>query len=133
LVLVGDAGTGTLDTATPLSDHLPIFAGGAGVYGKGGGPKGGGPKGGGFGKRLPGKGGGPKGGGPKGFGCVPVQASVEITECGTYQFALLAYDAAGNCKTDTPDIQTETIHVTPAAPDPFTRHTVADGVLTLIL
>ncbi len=46
---------------------------------------------------------------------------------------LILVGDAGNCKTDTPDIQTQTIHVTPDAPDPFTRHTVADGVLTLTL
>lgn len=133
LQLVGDNGTGTLDTDSPILERVEIYVGGSGAYGRGYGPRGMYPRGMAAAVRLPGRGWYPRGMGPRGYGCVPVEVSTTVDTCGAYQFALLAYDAAGNKKTDTPEIKSVSVHLTPDPPAPFKTHSYDTETSTLTL
>jgi len=116
-VLYSNGGAGDIAWDTPYDDEqIDLFPGGAGNYGFGMSPFGSSPFGLPYGKDVKGFGETPFGMSPFGCGCVVIERTIRLTDCGEYKFSLKCFDAAGNAHTGTPNEASVSVHVAPPKP-----------------
>ncbi len=115
--LFGNSGAGDIDYNTPLNNNIyELFPQGAGIYGYGHAPFGHFRYGKGHAMRTAGYGHLPFGHFPFGIGTTIIEATDIVDACGTYKYAFVCYDAAGNEDAGTPEEAEIEIHLAPPAP-----------------
>jgi len=132
-VLYGNGGEGVIDWNTPISEHLDLFPGGAGIYGW---------------LQTPwlespwlepfsmGTAGWLQElwlAGPWLLGFTVISASVKAAACGLYKFAFACYDSLGNQHEGVPEEISVDVHVAPSAPAGLKKHSYNKDADILIL
>lgn len=123
-----------IDWNNPVSSRqIPLFPGGAGIYGYGHAPYGNFAYGHPWSMRAVGYGHLPYGHFPYGHGTALLAITDRVTDCGDFIYAFAAYDKAGNAHEGTPDQAALSIHIPPNPPAGLTKATYdkATGLLTL--
>lgn len=115
--LFANSGSGDIDWDNPANNRIyDLFPGGAGIYGFGRAPFGHFRFGHGHSMRAAGFGHLPFGKFPFGHGTGWIRITKELTDCGAYKYAFIAYDEHGNEHTGTPGEATISAHFAPDAP-----------------
>lgn len=116
-ILCGNAGEGDIDFDIPLSEEIPLFPNGCGIFGFGHQP---------FGKSRFCRpfSNGPLGWlhlpfckGPFALGSALIEAKVQVESCGNYKYAFKVFDSTGNENEGAPEEVELAIHIAPPAPD----------------
>lgn len=115
--LNGNGGSGSIDWGSPLSSEiLPLFPGGAGIYGFGHAPFGHFRFGKAHSMRTAGFGHLPFGHFPFGHGTAIITANHRTDSCGYFRFGFAVYDGCGNVHVGTPEEALIDLHTAPPAP-----------------
>jgi hypothetical protein len=115
--LYSNNGDGDVDFTTPMdNEKIELFPNGSGNYGWGLAPWGNFPWGQALSIATQGWGLAPWGLFPWGYGAVVIIRSVQVEDCGNWQFAFQSFDALGNVNIGTPGVASAVIHIAPPAP-----------------
>jgi hypothetical protein len=132
--LCGNSGSGSVDYDNPLSNiKISLRPNTAGSHGFGEYPFGDAPFGDGEYSGMGGFGDYPFGEGLFGVGCLVIEASYQVNDCGNYKFGFAVYDKLGNLHSGIPADTTAYIHIPPAAPDTLKQKTYNSSTDTLVL
>lgn len=133
-MLFSNGGAGDIDWNSPVNAAVyPLFPNGAGLLGFGHAPFGHHRFGHGHDQLTAGFGHAPFGHTPFGHGTAIIEASVRVTECGSYTYAFGCYDAAGNLHQGSPEEATANVHIASPPPTRLTKdsYNKTTDVLTL--
>ncbi len=132
--LHSNGGSGEIDWNTPVdTTRYDLFPDGAGLHGFGHGPFGSFPFGHAWADRVRGFGHLPFGDFPFGSGCVQIEATHRVTQCGAYKYGLACYDESGNAHSGSPAEASVDVHIAPAAPAGLRQSTYSRSAATLTL
>ena len=132
--LHSNGGAGDMDWDSPVSARqIPLFPGGAGIFGWRHGPWRKFPWRHGFSMRCAGWRHLPWRHFPWHYGTAIVTSTNRVTDCGDYLYAFAAYDQAGNPHQGTPDEAAVYIHIAPAKPAALKKGTYNKDTDVLML